>query len=283
MVAMRTIAHWLDSPSDSKLTWSADDATVSFIIIIIHLQLHDDCSNYTADAFHVLDTQKYAQSFAFQGQCGRCDFDVYGHLYNGSLFAYPALRAHRQWSHTQELSLLHVQGKRPVDESFAVLSWADGHSFSTAGSRLEHSLREFRFINYISLQELDVGLADGIRVLNITHTGELGYVLYIPNEYALHVYSRLHQAGQKYNIQHAGAFLLWILSSALSIHLHLLLYYAQAIMQRVLCALRSSMPFGDRIWIRLPHRWNVDAVGVSSLMWVNTYTNIYTSIRQSLL
>jgi len=58
-----------------------------------------------------------------------------------------------------------------------------------------------------SLQELDVGLADGIRVLNITHTGELGYVLYIPNEYALHVYSRLHQAGQKYNMQHAGAFL----------------------------------------------------------------------------
>lgn len=53
-------------------------------------------------------------------------------------------------------------------------------------------------------QELDVGLADGIRVLNITHTGELGYVLYIPNEYALHVYSRLHQAGQKFQIQHAG-------------------------------------------------------------------------------
>lgn len=49
-----------------------------------------------------------------------------------------------------------------------------------------------------------MGLADGIRVLNITHTGELGYVLYIPNEYALHVYSRLHQAGQKYQIQHAG-------------------------------------------------------------------------------
>ncbi|KAH8270976.1 hypothetical protein KR044_007424, partial [Drosophila immigrans] len=61
--------------------------------------------------------------------------------------------------------------------------------------------KSFPFFTY---KELDVGLADGIRVLNITHTGELGYVLYIPNEYALHVYSRLHQAGQKYQIQHAG-------------------------------------------------------------------------------
>ena len=33
-----------------------------------------------------------------------------------------------------------------------------------------------------NFQELDVGLANGIRAMNITHTGELGYVLYIPNE-----------------------------------------------------------------------------------------------------
>ncbi|EDW62674.1 pyruvate dehydrogenase phosphatase regulatory subunit, mitochondrial [Drosophila virilis] len=63
------------------------------------------------------------------------------------------------------------------------------------------SAKSFPFFTY---KELDVGLADGIRVLNITHTGELGYVLYIPNEYALHVYSRLYKAGQKYQIQHAG-------------------------------------------------------------------------------
>lgn len=63
------------------------------------------------------------------------------------------------------------------------------------------SPKNFPFFTY---KELDVGLANGIRVLNITHTGELGYVLYIPNEYALHVYSRIYQAGQKYNIQHAG-------------------------------------------------------------------------------
>lgn len=37
----------------------------------------------------------------------------------------------------------------------------------------------FPFFTY---KELDVGLANGIRALNLTHTGELGYVLYIPNE-----------------------------------------------------------------------------------------------------
>lgn len=41
------------------------------------------------------------------------------------------------------------------------------------------SPKSFPFFTY---KELDVGLANGIRALNLTHTGELGYVLYIPNE-----------------------------------------------------------------------------------------------------
>lgn len=49
-----------------------------------------------------------------------------------------------------------------------------------------------------------MGLANGIRALNLTHTGELGYVLYIPNEFALHVYTKLMEAGQKYGIKHCG-------------------------------------------------------------------------------
>lgn len=57
---------------------------------------------------------------------------------------------------------------------------------------------------FFTVKELDVGLANGIRALNLTHTGELGYVLYIPNEFALHVYTRLIEAGQKYGIKHCG-------------------------------------------------------------------------------
>nr|CAD7423203.1 unnamed protein product [Timema monikensis] len=41
------------------------------------------------------------------------------------------------------------------------------------------SPRSFPFFTF---KELDVGLANGIRAMNLTHTGELGYVLYIPNE-----------------------------------------------------------------------------------------------------
>lgn len=73
---------------------------------------------------------------------------------------------------------------------------------------------------FFTFKMLDVGLANGIRTMNLTHTGELGYVLYIPNEvsihcscqfvfspicqFALHVYSSLINAGEKYDITHAG-------------------------------------------------------------------------------
>ncbi|KAI5640955.1 aminomethyltransferase folate-binding domain-containing protein [Phthorimaea operculella] len=57
---------------------------------------------------------------------------------------------------------------------------------------------------FFTFKELDVGLANGIRAMNLTHTGELGYVLYIPNEFALHVYNRLMAAGERYGIRHVG-------------------------------------------------------------------------------
>ncbi|KAK8751774.1 hypothetical protein OTU49_010291 [Cherax quadricarinatus] len=57
---------------------------------------------------------------------------------------------------------------------------------------------------FFSFKEIDVGLANSIRAMNITHTGELGWVLYIPNEYALHVYNNLVSVGKKYNMLHAG-------------------------------------------------------------------------------
>lgn len=63
------------------------------------------------------------------------------------------------------------------------------------------SAKNFPFFTF---KEIDVGSANGIRTMNLTHTGELGYVLYVPNEFALHVYSRLWEAGQKYGIKHVG-------------------------------------------------------------------------------
>lgn len=57
---------------------------------------------------------------------------------------------------------------------------------------------------FFTVKEMDMGSASGIRAMNLTHTGEMGWVLYIPNEAALHVYDKILEHGRKYAIQHAG-------------------------------------------------------------------------------
>ncbi|XP_054170545.1 pyruvate dehydrogenase phosphatase regulatory subunit, mitochondrial-like isoform X3 [Homo sapiens] len=57
-------------------------------------------------------------------------------------------------------------------------------------------------------KEMSVGYAKGIRVMSMTHTGEPGFMLYIPIEYALHVYNEVMSVGQKYGIRNAGYYAL---------------------------------------------------------------------------
>lgn len=57
---------------------------------------------------------------------------------------------------------------------------------------------------FFTFKDLNVCLASGIRVMNLTHTGELGWVLYVPTEHALHIYDGLVEAGAKYSIKHVG-------------------------------------------------------------------------------
>lgn len=42
-----------------------------------------------------------------------------------------------------------------------------------------------------SYKKVNVGYASDVMLMSFTHTGEPGYCLYIPSEYALHVYYRL--------------------------------------------------------------------------------------------
>lgn len=42
-----------------------------------------------------------------------------------------------------------------------------------------------------SYKKVNVGYASDVMVMSFTHTGEAGYCLYIPSEYALHIYYRL--------------------------------------------------------------------------------------------
>ena len=39
---------------------------------------------------------------------------------------------------------------------------------------------------------------------NVTHVGEHGYVMYIPNEFALHVFEALVEAGEEFDIKQCG-------------------------------------------------------------------------------
>lgn len=52
-------------------------------------------------------------------------------------------------------------------------------------------------------KEIEIGFAR-VLCLRITYLGELGYELYVPTEQATHVYDRLVEAGEKYELVHAG-------------------------------------------------------------------------------
>lgn len=56
----------------------------------------------------------------------------------------------------------------------------------------------------MTCQIIDVGYASSIITMRLTHCGEDGFVMYIPSEYALHVYEMLMKAGKDYGIRNAG-------------------------------------------------------------------------------
>lgn len=44
---------------------------------------------------------------------------------------------------------------------------------------LKMGIKDFPYFTY---KECDVWMANGVRMLHMTHTGEMGWVMYIPNE-----------------------------------------------------------------------------------------------------
>ncbi|CAG0879333.1 unnamed protein product [Darwinula stevensoni] len=105
-----------------------------------------------------------------------------------------------------------IQRHLPTD---GTVSMRDITSMFTAlcvmGPMARHLLSDITDVNlspktfpFFTFKEIDIGLASEIRAMNLTHTGELGWVLYIPNEYALHVYNCLIEAGKEYGVQNCG-------------------------------------------------------------------------------
>jgi 4-methylaminobutanoate oxidase (formaldehyde-forming) len=56
---------------------------------------------------------------------------------------------------------------------------------------------------YLTIKEIDIGYAL-VNALRITYLGELGWELYIPSEFSLHVYDFLLENGVEVGLKHAG-------------------------------------------------------------------------------
>jgi 4-methylaminobutanoate oxidase (formaldehyde-forming) len=56
---------------------------------------------------------------------------------------------------------------------------------------------------YLTAQEIDIGYAP-VRALRVTYVGELGWELYIPTEFSLHVFDTVVAAGQEDGLVFAG-------------------------------------------------------------------------------
>jgi glycine cleavage system aminomethyltransferase T len=56
---------------------------------------------------------------------------------------------------------------------------------------------------YLTMQEIDMGYAL-VKALRVTYVGELGWELYVPTEFTLHVYDMLVEAGRKVGLKLAG-------------------------------------------------------------------------------
>ena len=56
---------------------------------------------------------------------------------------------------------------------------------------------------YLTMQEIDIGYAP-VKAIRVTYVGELGWELYIPTEFSLHVFDTIVSAGQEVGLVFAG-------------------------------------------------------------------------------
>ncbi len=71
-------------------------------------------------------------------------------------------------------------------------------------SKLTPTSLASRDFPFFTIRHLDIGMAPDILTCNVTHVGEMGYVFYIPNEFALHVFESLVEAGEEFGMKQCG-------------------------------------------------------------------------------
>ena len=70
-------------------------------------------------------------------------------------------------------------------------------------NRVTHTDVSNEAFPYLTMQEIDIGYATTL-ALRITYVGELGWELYVPSEFAVHVFDKLVEEGEAVGLKHAG-------------------------------------------------------------------------------
>ena len=88
---------------------------------------------------------------------------------------------------TSAYSVLNIQGPKSRD-------------FLSGLTNADLSNEAFPFL---TMQQIDIGYAL-VKAIRITYVGELGWELYIPTEFSLHVFDMLVEAGAAFGLKHLG-------------------------------------------------------------------------------
>jgi len=105
--------------------------------------------------------------------------------------------------------LEYMENELPDDNSVGLQDVTSMYSvLSLAGPKSKDLMKELSGsdmgMHPFTYKEVNVGYASGVMVLAVTNTGEPGYSLYIPSEFALQIYDNLMKIGRDYGIKNVG-------------------------------------------------------------------------------
>ena len=89
-----------------------------------------------------------------------------------------------------------------ITSAYSVLN-VQGPQSRTFLSRLTHADLSNQAFPYLSMQEIDIGYAL-VKAFRVTYLGELGWELYIPTEFSLHVFDTLVETGADFGLRLIG-------------------------------------------------------------------------------
>lgn len=103
---------------------------------------------------------------------------------------------------TTELTAICIMGPH----SKLLLADAVSAAAVASNNSVEFYLKQVENFPFFTAKQLPVGIGNvPVMVCHFTHTGELGFVLYMKRDDMLQCYDTLVSAGAKYGIQHAGS------------------------------------------------------------------------------